>query len=87
VEAHITLNYSKGVVKCKDLMFSSSEEIVKELRSQGVVACKDISVRSGAGERRKTSTFILTFHTTTVPKHIYVADYLRVPVSIHIPNP
>ena len=40
VEAHRTLNYSKGVVKCTDLMFSSSEEIVKELRSQGVVACK-----------------------------------------------
>jgi len=55
------------------MMFSSSEEIVRELRSQGVVACKNISVKSEGGERRNTSTFILTFHTTTVPKHIYVA--------------
>jgi len=44
VDAHRTLNYSKGVLKCKDPMFSSSEEIVRELRSQGVVACKNIAV-------------------------------------------
>ena len=60
----------------------SNEEIVQELKSQGV-----ISVRSETGERRNTSTFILTFHTTTVPKHIYVADFLRVPVAVYIPNP
>jgi len=70
VDAHRSLNYSKGVVKCKDLMSSSSEEIVRELWSQGVVACRNISVRSQAGECRDSSTFILAFHTTTVPKHI-----------------
>jgi len=68
-------------------MSSSSEEIVRELGSQGVVACRNISVRSQAGERRNTSTFILTFHTTTVPKHIHVADFLRVHVAVCIPNP
>ena len=52
-----------------------------------MVACTNISVRSETGERRNTSTFILSFHTTTVPKHIYVADFLRVPVAVYIPNP
>jgi len=53
VDAHRTLNYSKDAVKCKDMMFSSSEEIVREFRSQGV-ACKNISVRSEADECYKT---------------------------------
>ena len=34
VDAHRTLNYSKAVVKCKDLRMCSSEEIVQEFKSQ-----------------------------------------------------
>jgi len=56
VDAHRTLNYSRGVVKCKDLTLCSNEEIVEELKSQGVAACTNISVRSETGDRRNTNT-------------------------------
>jgi len=55
VDAHRTLNYCKGVVKCKDLTLCSNEQIVKELKSQGVVACTSISVRSETGDRLNIS--------------------------------
>jgi len=58
VDAERTLNYSKGVVTCKDLTLCSNEEIVKELKFQGLVACTNISVRSETGDRRNTNTFI-----------------------------
>jgi len=87
VDAERTLNYSKGVVKCKDLTLCSNEEIVKDLKFQGLVACTNISVRSETGDRRNTNTFILTFHTTSPPKHIYVTHFLRVPVAVYVPNP
>jgi len=80
VDAHRTLNYCRGVVKCKDLSLCSNEEIVEELKSQGVVACTNISVRSETSDRRNTNTFILTFHTTSPPRHIYVADFLQYPL-------
>ena len=87
VEVHRSLNYCKGVVKSRELGCCSNEEILHDLRSQGVVGCSNISVKSDSGERRSTNTYILTFHTTTPPKYVYVSDYLRIPVAVYIPNP
>ena len=60
---------------------------MEELKPQGVVGCTNITIRSDTGDLRKTSTFILTFHSATPPKYIYVADYIRVPIAPYIPNP
>ena len=87
VEVHRSLNHCKGVVRSKELSFCTNEEIIDELKSQGVVGCSNISVKSDSGERRKTNTYILTFHTTVPPKHVYISDYLRIPVAVYIPNP
>ena len=85
VTPHKTLNYSKGVIRCSDLLHCSSDEICDELKSQGVVASKQIEVTRD-GEKIKTSTFILTFCKPQLPKNIK-AGYLNLPVDIYIPNP
>jgi len=87
VAAHRTLNYCKGVIKCRELIACTDEEIAEELKTQGVVQCTNISVKTEQGDRRKTNTFILTFHSTTLPSFIRVSDFLRVSVTAYVPNP
>lgn len=87
VEVHRSLNFSKGVVRCKELSYCTNEEILEELKSQWVVGCSNISVKSDFGDRRKTNTYILTFRSTSPPKHVFISNYLRIPVAVYIPNP
>jgi len=83
---HRTLNTVKGVIKCAPLIDCNREEILSELASQGVTDIFNITVRDESGGRRNTNTFIVTFHLSTVPKHINIG-YIRVPVTVYIPNP
>ena len=45
VTPHRSLNYVRGVVKCKDLTICTTEEIMEELKPQGVVGCSNITIR------------------------------------------
>ena len=83
---HRTLNSSKGVVRCGELKHASEEEIISELADQGVVDCFNIKVKGQDGVRRKTNTYILTFSTSTLPKHIKIG-FIHTKVEIYIPNP
>jgi len=60
--------------------------MLKELEPQGVTDIVNISVKDDSGGSRNTNTFIITFRTPTTPQPITVG-YLRVPVSIYIPDP
>ena len=83
---HRTLNTCKGVVRCGPLVNCDKEETPRELKPQGVKDVFNITVKDDSGRRRNTNTFIVTLNTPVVPKHITVG-YIRVPVSVCIPNP
>ena len=80
------MNTSKGVIRCKELLSCTKEEILSERQDQSVKDIYNISVKTDSGNRRNTNTFIVTFSTPTVPKYLKIG-YIRVPVSIYIPNP
>jgi len=86
VSAHRTLNTSKGVIRCMELIDCDKTEILEELKTQGVSDINNITVKGNDGSRRNTNTFIVTFRLPTLPKHIKIG-YLRVPVAVYIPNP
>lgn len=84
--AHRTLNYSRGVVRSRDLKLCTEEEIVQELSTHGVTKCVNITITDAQGQKRKSNTHILTFCTASPPKHVIVG-YERLPVDLYIPNP
>lgn len=86
VSPHRTLNTRKGVIRCRELIDCDKEEALDGLKSQGVVQILNITVKDDSGGRRNTNTFILTFKLTALPKFLKIG-YLRVPVSVYIPNP
>jgi len=83
---HRTLNSSKGVIRCSELKHASEDEIASELAHQGVVDCFNIKVKGQDGVRRNTNTYILTFNTAALPKHIKIG-YIHTKVEMYIPNP
>jgi len=68
------------------LVECDEELTLRELKPQGVSAITNITVKDDFGGRRNTNTFIITFKTPTIPKHLRIG-YLRLPVSTYIPNP
>ena len=82
---HKTLNSTKGVIRCRDLIECSEEEIVTELYDQGVTDAKRIVIKRN-GNTIKTSTIILTFRSPNLPNNIK-CGYLNVPVDVYVPNP
>jgi len=84
VSPHRSLNFSKGVVRSRDLARCSKEDIISGLKNQGVTDAVVISVKNGA-ERRLTNTVILSFSTPQPPQHI-TAGYLHIPASPYIPG-
>ena len=85
IAIHNTLNSSKGVIRCRDLLDCEETEIVNELYHQGVTEAKSIILTKN-GNKVKTSTIILTFRTNILPASV-MCGYLRVPVDVYIPNP
>lgn len=83
--AHRTLNISKGVVFCRDLLNCSVEEICSELKSQGVIEVRRIKTRIN-GDLKDTANHVLTFNTPKIPAKIKVA-YYSLNVRLYIPAP
>ncbi|GBM60249.1 hypothetical protein AVEN_248528-1 [Araneus ventricosus] len=84
VTAHATLNHSKGVITCGELLNVSVEEITRELSSQGVTHVRRITIRRD-GQLLDTKHHI-TFHFPKLPEFIY-AGFIKLPVRAYIPNP
>ncbi|GBO07163.1 hypothetical protein AVEN_102355-1 [Araneus ventricosus] len=85
VSRHATLNSSKGVITCGELLNVPTEEILKELQGQGVSHVRRISIRRD-GQLLNTKHLILTFDTAKLPENIK-AGYMRLSVRTYIPNP
>ncbi|GBO42442.1 hypothetical protein AVEN_76069-1 [Araneus ventricosus] len=85
VKPHATLNSSKGVISCGELLNESEEKITEELKSQGVIHVRRITIRRD-GQLLNTKHLILTFDSNKLPEHIK-AGYMRLSVRTYIPNP
>lgn len=85
VEAHPTLNISKGVVYCRDLLNCTLEEIAEELRSSGVIQVKRLKTKI-EGTFMDTPNHVLTFNSPSLPSNINVAFY-KLKVRPYIPPP
>ncbi|GBN01702.1 hypothetical protein AVEN_211119-2 [Araneus ventricosus] len=85
VSPHASLNSSKGVITCGELLNVTTEEILKELQGQGVSHVRRISIRRD-GQLLNTKHLILTFDTAKLPENIK-AGYMRLSVRTYIPNP
>jgi hypothetical protein len=85
VEPHSSLNSSKGVVRCFDLMNCSIDEIKSELAPQLVTDVIQIhSKRSGS--LKPTPVFIFSFATPIPPKSI-IAGYNHLDVRPYVSRP
>ncbi|GBL77225.1 hypothetical protein AVEN_242104-1 [Araneus ventricosus] len=85
VNPHATLNSSKGVISCGELLNESVEKITEELNSQGVIHVRRITIRRD-GQLLNTKHLILTFDSSKLPENIK-AGYMRLFVRAYIPNP
>ncbi|GBN69366.1 hypothetical protein AVEN_15742-1 [Araneus ventricosus] len=85
VKPHATLNSSKGVISCGELLNESEEKITEELNSQGVIHVRRITIRRD-GQLLNTKHLILTFDSNKLPEHIN-AGYMRLFVRTYIPDP
>ncbi|KAG1678704.1 hypothetical protein GQR58_013245 [Nymphon striatum] len=85
ISPHHSLNYSKGVIRSRELKDCSEAELLQELKSQGITSVKKILITKN-GKRITTGTIILTFNIPEPPKSIKAA-YLNIGVDKYIPNP
>ena len=83
VEPHRSLNRSKGVIKDRELIGCTEEEMVGNV--DGIVEAKRMKIRRD-GKEILTNTFILTFDSPKPPARIQVA-YLNLEVRPYVPNP
>ncbi|GBN55055.1 hypothetical protein AVEN_204336-1 [Araneus ventricosus] len=85
VKPHATLNSSKGVISCGELLNESEEKITEELQSQGVIHVCRITIRRD-GQLLNTNHLMLTFDSNKLSENIK-AGYMRLSVRAYIPNP
>ena len=72
---HLTLNFSKGVIKSLDLVSCSLEAIRLHLKPQGITDVRRISICKET-KTIDTNTYILTFNKPTTPTSIRI-DYIN----------
>ena len=75
--------FCKAVIRCRAMIDSPR---MKSLQSSNHTNIFNIPAKDDSGNRRNTYTFIVTFRTSSIPKHIKI-DYLHVPEEFYIPNP
>lgn len=85
VVPHSSLNFTKGVITCRDLLNCSLIEIVENMADEGVIDVKRITVRR-EGVLTETPSLILTFNRVTLPKKVKAGIHI-LPVRPYIPAP
>lgn len=83
ITEHAHLNKSRGVIKCRELIGVSDEEIIQEMSDQFVSEIFRLRRKIDGSE---IGVYFFTFSTTDLPTHVNVG-YLRVRVETYIPNP
>lgn len=86
VSAHRTRNLCKGVIRDRELTYTTEEELVERLRSQGVVAARKMKRRLPDGSQADTGTAILTFERSSLPHNIKLG-LIVVDIREYIPDP
>lgn len=86
VSPHKTMNSAQGVVQHPDLLYCSEQEIVEGLQQQGVTHARKMKRNFPDGQKKDTSTVVLTFNTPIVPQKIRVG-YTYIEVRPYIPAP
>ena len=79
-------NQSLGVIYCRDLKYSTTDEIIEELKRQHVVDIKSSKKRGQDGETYDTGLYFVTFDTRQTPNEIKIG-YEVVDVCQYIPEP
>lgn len=82
---HQSLNTSRGVIYCPDLLNCSTEEILEGLKDQGVIEVRRIKVRK-EGNLVDSPNHILTFNNPALPKRVKAAFY-SLQVRMYVPPP
>ena len=84
VDAHRSLNTSKAVIRSRYFVSCTEEAILGESKISATSVRRIYIFRDG--QKRPTSTLILTFDS---PKVLYLvkAGYLSIPVETCVPNP
>ena len=82
---HATLNQSKGVVFCRDLLRYSEERLLQEMTVEGVVAVHRFQKKVD-NIMTPTPSLLLTFNSLVLPPSIHCAWY-NLPVKAYVPNP
>ena len=83
VEAHVSLNRSRGVVKSKELEGCSEQDLVDNI--DGVIAARRVVIRRGEKEI-KTHSWVLTFDSSK-PSASLTVEFLKLNVRPFVPNP
>lgn len=86
VTPHAFLNYSKGVITCRDLLNCTVEEIMDNLKDQGIINVKRISTKRD-GIVTDTASLILTFNSPKLPEKVKAGIYHSLSVRPYIPAP
>ncbi|CAH1099377.1 unnamed protein product [Psylliodes chrysocephalus] len=82
---HGTLNISKGIVFCKDLLNCTTEEILENLKDEGVIEFRRMK-KKVEGVLIDTANHILTFNNPKLPNEIKIA-YYNLKIRPYIPPP
>ena len=80
---HKTLNSSRGVIWCSELLDMTEIDIRDDLTDQGVVGVSRVTAKKG-GEGIPTNTLFLTFNRPELPTAITLVQVKGV---LFIPNP
>ena len=84
VSVHKTLNSSRGVTRCWDLVDMLEVEIQDELKDQGVAGVNWVILKK-EGKMIPTNTLFLRFSSLEFPKEITVS-YIKVKVALFVLN-
>ena len=83
---HRTLNFSRGVIRCKSLNVCSEQELLAGLSAQGVFKARCCMRKNAAGQMERTGTYFLDFNSPDLPSDIKIC-FENITILPYVPNP
>lgn len=85
ISEHERLNKVRGVIRCRELIGISNDEILFEMQDQYISEIRRLT-RKENGVEIEIGTYFLTFSTTTLPDYVNIG-FIRCSVKPYIPSP
>ena len=85
VTLNLSLNTSKGIIRCPAVTRVTSDDIKEGMVEQGVTDVRRITVRRD-GIMKLNNTYVLTFNSPNLPTVVKIG-FMQVKVDVYIPNP